>query len=110
MKTCSFFGHRKIEATDELKNQLKSVLVHLIEKENVEIFLFGSRSEFNSLCHAIITQLKEEYPHIQRRAYTCRSETCTLEKDRAHWEEIYSNFQKKSVMLAKVFWLILSLF
>ncbi len=93
MKTCSFFGHRKVEETEELKIQLKSAIIHLIENEKVEIFLFGSRSDFNFLCHAIVTELKELYPHIQRRAYTCRSETCTLEKERTYWEEIYSHFK-----------------
>ncbi len=99
MKTCSFFGHRKIEKTEELKSRLKSVLINLIEIEKVEIFLFGSRSDFNSLCHEIVTALKEMYPHIQRHAYTCRSETCTLEKERSSWEEIYSGFEKYSQTL-----------
>ena len=102
MKSCSFFGHRKIEETEELKNRLKSVIIHLIENEKVEIFLFGSRSDFNTLCHAVVTQLKERYPHLQRRAYTCRSETCTIEKERAHWEEIYSRIENRPVSILGV--------
>ena len=100
MKTCSFFGHRKIEETEDLKSRLKSVITHLIENEKVEAFLFGSRSDFNSLCHTIVTELKEShYPHIQRRAYTCRSETCTLEKERAYWEKIYSRLENCPAVL-----------
>ena len=102
MKTCSFFGHRKIDETEELKNRLKFIITNLIENEKVDVFLFGSRSDFNSLCHAIVTELKEKYPHIQRRAYTCRNETCTLEKERAYWEEIYSYVQKKPITLLGV--------
>ena len=102
MKTCCFLGHRKIDETEELKSRLKSIIANLIDDENVEVFLFGSRSDFNSLCHAIVTDLKEKYPHIQRRAYTCRSETCTLEKERAYWEEIYSHFEKQPVILLGV--------
>lgn len=102
MKTCSFFGHRKIEETEELKRLLNSVIIHLIENENVEMFLFGSRSDFNSLCLAVVTELKEKYPLIQRRAYTCRNETCTLEKERVYWEELYSHFEKKPVALLGV--------
>lgn len=102
MKTCCFLGHRKIDETEELKSRLKSIITYLIEDEKVEVFLFGSRSDFNSLCHAIVTELKEKYPHIQRRAYTCRSETCTLEKERAYWEEIYSHFEKRPVTLLGV--------
>ena len=102
MKTCSFFGHRNVEESEELESRLKSVVTRLIEDENVTIFLFGSRSSFNSLCHSIVTELKEIYPHIQRRAYTCRSETCTLEEERAYWEEVYSSFEKRPITLRGV--------
>lgn len=86
---CSFFGHRKIETTEELTKKLKYTIEELIIKENVTTFLFGSRSEFNHLCHFIVTRLKEEYPGIKRIAYTCRSETCVLENERRKWEDIY---------------------
>ena len=79
-KVCSFFGHRKIADSEALRQRIQNAIVDLIENYGVNVFLFGSRSDFDSLCHAIVTELKEEYPHIQRRAYTCRSETCTLEK------------------------------
>ena len=102
MKTCSFIGHRKIEETEELKSRLKTVIINMIENEKVEVFLFGSRSDFNFLCHAVVTELKEKYPHIQRRAYMCRSETCVFEKERAYLEEIYSHFEKRPVTLLGV--------
>lgn len=89
-KVCSFFGHRKIADSVALRQRIQSEIVNLIENYGVNVFLFGSRSDFDSLCHAIVTELKEKYPHIQRRAYTCRSETCTLEKERAYWEGIKS--------------------
>ena len=65
-KSCSFFGHRKIEETEELKSRLRSVIVNLIEKEGVSIFLFGSKSEFDSLCLKNVTELKQKYPYIKR--------------------------------------------
>ncbi len=98
-KTCSFFGHRKIDETDGLKRQLKSVITNLIENEKVEIFLFGSRSDFNPLCHDVVTELKIRYPQIKRLFYTCRSEMCILEKERTYWEEVYSYFKKQPVTL-----------
>ena len=101
-KACSFFGHRDVKETANLKARLKSVIVKLIESENVNVFLFGSRSTFDLLCHNIVTNLKTRYPQIQRRAYTCRSETCTLEKERAYWEEIYSHVKKHPVTLLGV--------
>lgn len=98
-KTCSFFGHRKIEATKELKYKLTKIIEELIVNNNVEIFLFGSRSEFDELCHMIVTELKEKYPEIKRIAYTCQSETCILEHEREMWEKIHSQFENKKVRL-----------
>ena len=102
MKVCSFFGHRKIVETEELIERIRNAIVNLIENHNVRVFLFGSRSDFDSLCHLIVTELKEQYPEIERRAYTCRSETCTLEKERAYWEGVYSYFEKRPVTLLGV--------
>ena len=102
MKICSFFGHRKIDMNNDLKQRVKDCVEDLIVKCNVKTFLFGSKSNFNDLCHLVVSELKEKYPHIQRYAYTCRSETCALEKERAYWEEIYSHFQKRPVTLLGV--------
>lgn len=101
-KTCSFFGHRKIYETEELQERVRNVIVNLIENHGVKVFLFGSRSDFDSLCHSIVTDLRETYPEIERRAYTCRSETCTLENEREYWEKIYSDFRKREVHLLGV--------
>ena len=68
----------------------------------LRIFNFGSRSDFDALCHFIVTDLKEKYNDIQRHAYTCRSETCTLESEREYWEKIYSHFEKRPVTLLGV--------
>ena len=64
--TCCFFGHRKITETDELKSNLYSEIEKLIINEKVNTFLFGSKSQFDDLCHTIVTELKEKYPHIKR--------------------------------------------
>ena len=64
--TCCFIGHRKIEITEELKNRLEVITETLIQKNAVDTFLFGSKSDFNSLCFAIVTKLKEKYPYISR--------------------------------------------
>ena len=101
-KVCSFFGHRSIEITEELKQKLKETIEYLIVNHNVLTFLFGSRSNFDYLCHLIVTELKEKYPTIKRIAYTCRNEACTLESERQKWEEIYSYFQKREVRLLGV--------
>lgn len=64
--TCCFFGHRKIDITNELKERLCKVIKKLIIEKNTEIFLFGSKSQFNDLCYRIVTDLKADFPNIKR--------------------------------------------
>lgn len=64
--TCCFFGHRKINETEELKKQLTEIIERLIVTEKVDTFLFGSKSRFDSLCLELVTKMKEKYPHIKR--------------------------------------------
>lgn len=64
--TCCFFGHRKINETDLLSKELYNVIEDLIINQNVNTFLFGSKSEFNSLCLKVVTKLREKYPYIKR--------------------------------------------
>ena len=64
--TTCFFGHRKIDETEELKNNLRGIIENLIVNEKVDTFFFGSKSQFDDLCHKIVTELKEKYPHIKR--------------------------------------------
>ena len=78
MKVCSFFGHRDTEQTEELKEKIRVTVERLIVEEGVDTFLFGSRSKFNELCHIVVTELREKYPHIQRIAYLCKHETACL--------------------------------
>lgn len=66
MATCCFIGHRKIDVTEELKTELRSTIETLIVDNYVDTFSFGSKSEFDSLCHHIVTELKEKYHHIRR--------------------------------------------
>ncbi len=64
--TCCFFGHRTINETEELKAKLYKAIENLIVNENVDTFLFGSKSRFDSLCLELVTNLKEKYSHIKR--------------------------------------------
>ena len=64
--TCCFLGHRKIEKTDALISSLRTVIETLITQEGVDSFLFGSKSQFNTLSHEITSELKKTYPKIKR--------------------------------------------
>lgn len=81
-KTCSFFGHRKVKITEELKHRLKELLEDLIVNNEVTMFLFGSRSNFYYICHSVVDELKVKYPSIKRILYSCPSDGCTLESER----------------------------
>jgi len=78
MKACSFFGHRDTPQTEELKVKVREVVERLIVEEGVDTFLFGSRSKFDELCHIVVTELQEMYPHIRRIAYLCKHENGCL--------------------------------
>lgn len=101
-KSCSFFGHRKIDITVELRQKVKEVVEDLIVNKEVLTFLFGSRSDFDYLCHLVVTELKEKYSNVKRIAYTCRNEACILESEREKWEKIYSNLKRRDVELLGV--------
>ena len=98
-KSCCFIGHREIEITDELTNRLAAEIEQLIQG-GVSRFLFGSRSDFDSLCHTVVTQLKTKYPHIQRIAFDTKSESSVLEEDREAEEQGYSRLLKREIHLA----------
>ncbi|MBQ7969244.1 MAG: DUF1273 family protein [Clostridia bacterium] len=64
--TCCFFGHRTINETEDLKTKLTDSIEKLITYKNVDTFLFGSKSRFDSLCLELVTRIKEKYPHVKR--------------------------------------------
>ncbi len=65
-KTACFFGHRKINITEALKDRAYKEIENLIQDCGIEIFLFGSKSQFDDLCHEIVSALKNKYPYIRR--------------------------------------------
>ncbi len=64
--TCCFFGHRTINETVELRTKLTESIEELITGKKADTFLFGSKSQFDSLCLELVTKLKEKYPHVKR--------------------------------------------
>jgi len=97
VKKCCFIGHRKIKLNDKLICNLKERIEDLIVNHNVLIFLFGSRSEFDSLCHKIVMELKQKYPQIKRISYTCGSESFILESEKESMEKSFSKIYKQEV-------------
>ncbi len=71
MKTCCFIGHRNVEKTKALREQVKTTVLALIN-EGTGTFLFGSMSAFDELCLEIVTEIKKEYPEIKRVNFRMR--------------------------------------
>ncbi len=88
-KKCAFIGHRNVYITEELREVVQSVVEDLICKCGVETFLFGSRSDFDALCHAVVTELQSKYVGVKRFCYTCKSEACVLESGKQKLEAAY---------------------
>ena len=60
----SFIGHRDIEDRGGVYKKIRAVMRELIVCRAAEVFLFGSRSDFDSLCVKAAKELKSElYAH-----------------------------------------------
>lgn len=95
-----FIGHRTVADTEKVKAQLIDVILMLIEK-GADIFLFGSRSDFNSLCWEAVTELKEKYPDIKRVCYNAPHETAfTSKEEREKCERLFSQMTNQEVHFA----------
>ncbi len=65
-RTCCFVGHRKIENVNNIKQKLYEIIEELIKNKNIDIFLFGSKSQFDTICHEVVSDMKSKYPNIKR--------------------------------------------
>ena len=100
-KSCCFIGHRKIIETKELKERLQDTIETLIKEKQVKTFIFGSRSEFDFLCHTIVSNLMNTYTAIERVVYTCKSELAVLKQDKTKLEQIFSSAFKQDITLCE---------
>ena len=85
---CCFFGHRTICETEELKTRLREIIKRLIEEENVDTFLFGSKSRFNDLCYELVNDCKNTHPDL-KRVYVRGEYPCINDRYEAYLLEKY---------------------
>ena len=64
--TVSFLGHRTIKDKELVKRKVYQLVEDLILTQNAKRFLFGSKSKFDDLCYEVVTDLKRNYPYIER--------------------------------------------
>lgn len=92
-KTVCFFGHRRINVSDELKTRLYKEIENLITVDGIDTFLFGSKSQFDDLCYKIVTDLKSKHPHIKRIYVRAESEFIDGEGSRAYREGLKEMYE-----------------
>lgn len=93
-KTACFFGHRKIDTTDELSGRLYREIENLITSDGIDTFLFGSKSQFDDLCYKVVSNLKKKYPHIQRVYVRAEFEHIDGEGSRAYREGLAECYEE----------------
>lgn len=64
-KSCCFIGHRTVSEIEKVKERLKAIALELLS-QGINTFYFGSRSQFDDLAWEMVSELKEEFPHIKR--------------------------------------------
>ena len=96
-KKCCFIGHRNVKATAELIKRIDTYIRMLIEEQGVRVFLFGSRSQFDDLCHERVTKMQEEYPDIKRIVFTCKSEYACMKDEKEELECISRAVTKRDI-------------
>lgn len=76
IRNVCFIGHRKINVTAKLTADLTALVRDLVA-DGVTIFNFGSHSQFDDLCHEIVSQQQKQFPQIRRVHYCAAYENYT---------------------------------
>ncbi len=98
-QSCCFIGHRKIQDKERVFLCVKKVIETLIVENGVRVFNFGSKSEFDDLCHLAVTELQKEYSYIIRINYNRKSEYVVRKEEKSQLEESWSSLLKKDITL-----------
>ncbi len=69
-KTCSCFGHSKVNITDELIARTR-IEIDKAVADGVRIFLFGGRSDFDDLCYDLVTEKRNAEPQLDIKRVFC---------------------------------------
>lgn len=92
-----FIGHRAVNDANQVKIRLIGTVSSLIN-EGADTFLFGSRSDFDSLCWEVVTKLQEQFPHLKRISYNTPHETAfTSKEERESYEKFFSQMTKREI-------------
>ena len=96
--TCCFIGHRQSTYSKLFIEKITCLIEGLIVDKQVSTFIFGSKSNFDTLCLNIVSTLKNKYPYISKICYLCSHEEAFLEEQRESFSAIYSIVIKKNLL------------
>lgn len=108
MQSCAFFGHRNFNYEPH-REQIKEIIVDLIENRGVTVFYNGYRGAFDGICAGIVGELREQYPNIKNVMVfsympdnkfdlpRCFDETVYLLKDKVPYKFAISRTNKEIV-------------
>ncbi len=96
--SCCFIGHRKIQDHERVIEKVREIVQVLVDK-GIRTFNFGSRSKFDDICHAVVTEMQVTYPDIERINYNRRSEYVVKKDEKEELEKSWSKLLKRDVSL-----------
>ncbi len=70
MYTCGIIGHREFK----LNANLNKVIENLIVEYNVDVFNFGTKSNFALECAKVVQSLQKKYSFVKMRIFLVRGE------------------------------------
>ena len=76
---CSFFGHREVNISDELRSVLKEKISKVISM-GCQTFYFGGYGDFDALCYETVSIISKENPHLNIKKVYCVSQEKYLRK------------------------------
>ena len=71
MGICSFFGHRDVAVTDELRERVTEAVRFAIKCLDCRTFYFGGYGDFDDLCLEIVTAIRESEPSLGLHRVYC---------------------------------------
>ena len=102
IKTCTFFGHRNTSLSVDLQDKLYDLIEDLIINQNVYNFVFGSKSNFDTFCHNIVSKLKDKYSFINRISYPCYHERVFLEEEKEKFQKYFTHIVNPNMKILTV--------
>ena len=90
-KICSFFGHRDVEITEEIKKAVEAEILNAIDM-GCRTFYFGGYGDFDALCYGLVTQIKDKNKELGiTRVYCVPQESYLRKKVRYFNREDYDD-------------------